>query len=112
MSGRLPTHVLAGALLRRAAAAGGFGMLLARGEREAGALVLVCREAGRTVAVRELATGPDGKRILRLAGPESPDDESVTAWIERRRRYDPDLWIVELDIADAERFAAETIGLN
>jgi len=27
----------------------------------------------------------------------------------RRRRNDPDLWVVELDIAQAERFAAETM---
>ncbi|PHK02659.1 hypothetical protein VF08_18145 [Nostoc linckia z8] len=26
----------------------------------------------------------------------------------RRRAQDPDLWLIELDIADAERFAAET----
>ena len=27
----------------------------------------------------------------------------------RRRARDPDLWVIELDIAGAERFAAETI---
>jgi hypothetical protein len=27
--------------------------------------------------------------------------------IARRRRFDPDLWLIELDIASAERFAAE-----
>ncbi|MBN9940404.1 DUF1491 family protein, partial [Listeria monocytogenes] len=28
----------------------------------------------------------------------------------RRRDRDPDLWVVELDIPSAERFAAETIA--
>jgi hypothetical protein len=34
----------------------------------------------------------------------------VAAWLERRRARDPDLWIVELDIPNAQRFAAETSG--
>ena len=34
-------------------------------------------------------------------------DEELQLLIERRRRFDPDLWILELDIASAERFAAE-----
>ncbi|HTH28885.1 MAG TPA: DUF1491 family protein, partial [Sphingobium sp.] len=29
--------------------------------------------------------------------------------LDRRRAADADLWIVELDIAEAERFAAETM---
>jgi len=28
---------------------------------------------------------------------------------QRRRARDPDLWVIELDIASPERFAAETI---
>ncbi|HWV11973.1 MAG TPA: DUF1491 family protein, partial [Sphingobium sp.] len=35
--------------------------------------------------------------------------DSLNQYLARRRRSDPDLWVIELDIADAERFAAETI---
>ena len=31
----------------------------------------------------------------------------VAALLARRRRVDPDLWAVELDVASSERFAAE-----
>ncbi|MFZ4747332.1 MAG: DUF1491 family protein, partial [Sphingomonas sp.] len=34
----------------------------------------------------------------------------VAAWLERRREHDPDLWIVELDIPNAQRFVAEMSG--
>ena len=30
-----------------------------------------------------------------------------TAYLDRRKNADPDLWIVELDIADAPRLVAE-----
>jgi hypothetical protein len=33
----------------------------------------------------------------------------IAAYWRRRRERDPDLWVIELDIAEAERFAAETI---
>ena len=43
--------------------------------------------------------------------PVGPDDakdgESRENYRERRRKADPDLWIVELDIADAPRLVAE-----
>ena len=35
------------------------------------------------------------------------NEEQFQRFLERRRKYDPDLWILELDIASAERFAAE-----
>ena len=41
--------------------------------------------------------------------PAEEGPEAFAAYAERRRRSDLDLWLVELDIADAERFAAETI---
>ena len=34
---------------------------------------------------------------------------ALATYVARRRRSDPDLWIIELDIPEAERFAAETI---
>ena len=36
-------------------------------------------------------------------------DGAVTDYRRRRRSRDPDLWVIELDIAGAERFAAETL---
>lgn len=112
MSGRLPTHLLAGALLRQASAAGGFATLLARGDNESGGLVILCRETGRIVGLRELSTNLDGRPELRPVGPESLDEAGAAAWIAKRCRYDTDLWVIDLDIAGPERFAAETIALN
>jgi hypothetical protein len=51
-----------------------------------------------------------GGYALMRCGP-TPEEglEALNLYIARRRRSDPDLWIIELDIPEAERFAAETI---
>ena len=43
-----------------------------------------------------------------ISGPEA----EVDAAIIRQRQFDPDLWVIELDIADAERFAAEILSMD
>ena len=43
---------------------------------------------------------------------DAADEEEIDGAIARRRRFDPDLWVVELDIPSPERFAAEMNALN
>jgi hypothetical protein len=48
--------------------------------------------------------------ILVRCGPEkSTQDNEIKDYIDKRMRADPDLWLIELDIAEGERFAAETL---
>jgi hypothetical protein len=109
MTPRLTASMLVSVLVRRVHAAGGSAMVLARGDAEAGAVLLDCHERGVRTGFRERVLGLDGSYAWQPVGPAAdsvPDD--IAAWVDRRRDRDPDLWIVELDIANAERFAAET----
>lgn len=106
MTPRLTARVLVSALVRRVQAEGGNAAVLARGDERAGAVLLICAERGAFASLQERIFGPDGYRWR----PVETDAESLPAYLERRRLRDPDLWIVELDIANAERFAAETTG--
>ena len=36
--------------------------------------------------------------------------DAIPAWIEKARRRDPDLWIIELDIAQAKQFVDEMLS--
>jgi hypothetical protein len=110
MSDRLPSGLLVGALLRRVNDAGGLGMVLARGDEQAGAILLILSEKGNNFRAMEAGIGPVGERQLIAAGPpDGSEAMAVSDYWQRRRARDPDLWVVELDIANAERFAAETI---
>ncbi len=104
MSGRLPTAVLATALLRRVNDSGGSGMVLAKGTQD-GSILVVAVERGSAPKLLERGLGPDGRTILLDS---TPADDLDGYW-RRRRARDPDLWVIEVDIAGAERFAAETI---
>ena len=100
--------MLVNALVRRATAEGGNVTVLAKGDATAGAILIVAQERGENPRLLERGIGPDGRTALIATGP-SGESQTVTEYWMRRRRSDPDLWVVEVDIAAAERFVAETI---
>ncbi|QNA85841.1 DUF1491 family protein [Sphingomonas sp. So64.6b] len=110
MSGRLPSGILVSALLRRVNDAGGMGMLLARGDDQAGAILIIALENGRNPRALERGIGPEGSiELIESAREEADKPGGIEQYWQRRRSRDPDLWVIELDIPFAERFAAETI---
>jgi hypothetical protein len=110
MSGTLPTVLLVSALLKRVNDAGGMGMVRARGEPSSGSILLILNDNEGNTQVLERALGPTGQPALIPAGPaDTSDTPARESYWQRRRARDPDLWVIELDIASPERFAAETI---
>ena len=104
---RLASQVLATALLRRAEAEGGFGAVLAKGDPMAGAIAVILAEKGKRACFLERLLQPDGAYAWQASHQDVESDADFQAFLARRRKSDPDLWILELDIASAERFAAE-----
>lgn len=105
--GRVTSQILVSALLRRAQAEGGFGAVLAKGDATAGAVMVVLAERGVRTALLERLLQPDGTYAWQDSSRAAADEDAFRALLDRRRRIDPDLWLVELDVASAERFAAE-----
>ena len=109
MSPRLTPGVEVGALIRRAEVGGGFGTVLHSGDPERGTVLLVITSRGRHVAVLERVLGDDANYVWRACGPgDSANPEEVAQFLARRTRFDTDSWLIELDIAEPERFIAET----
>ena len=112
MMARLTSAMLVSALVRRADQQGGSAMVLAKGDATAGGILLIGYERAANPRFFERGIGPDGQPALVRSGPaELADDAAVGDYWRRRRSRDPDLWVVELDIAAVERFAAETMNL-
>jgi hypothetical protein len=107
MEARLASSVLVSALLRRAQDEGGNGAVLAKGDSSAGAIMVILAEKGRKACFLERLLQPEGRYSWEESRQEVGNEGNFQKFLDRRRKYDPDLWILELDIASAERFAAE-----
>ena len=108
---RLPAHVEVAGLLRRVEADGGFAHSTpARAMPDRGALLLLVSSRGRHVACLERVLGIDGSYRWQPHGPGRirPSSAEIADFLAKRARFDEDLWAIELDIADPERFIAET----
>ena len=108
MEARIAASVLAGALIRKAQGEGGFGAVLAKGDATAGSILVILLEKGGNPRLLERLLQPDGRYAWQESGSQKIENQrEVPKFIARRRRFDPDLWVLELDIPSAERFAAE-----
>ncbi|MBB3764804.1 DUF1491 family protein [Sphingomicrobium lutaoense] len=110
MSGeRLAAHLEAAGLMARAREAGGFATVLQKGDAERGSIVLMIAEKGRHYGCLERMLSPSGRYEWTRSGPDGEAElAEIQDFVAKKRRFDPDLWLIELDIADAERFVAET----
>lgn len=107
---RLTSDFWVSALIRRVQGDGGFAYLARRGSKEAGAIFI--KVSSRFGACDLYSPAPqtsyeensDGDRIF-LCILHDVDDLKRAERMEREVRFDPDLWLLELeDVADPARF--------
>ncbi len=102
---RLASRIRVDALIRRVSGAGGFATVLAHGDDTAGSIAVVTRDAGEEVLLSPVL-GVSGRYEFAAMAMGA----AVADWIERARRRDPDLWVLELDIPQAGQFVAEMLA--
>jgi hypothetical protein len=98
------------AILRRASAAGDFATVIRKGDDDRGTLVILISSRGNHFACLERVLDfASGDYAWAVTGPaKSAESAEVARFVAGRARLDPDLWVIELHIADPERFIAET----
>jgi len=100
---RLKTGIWIKALIRRCDLAAVGVAVLARGDGDAGAVLLKFngRDAGSTVLMQ--ARGPDGGLLwMRATGPAPVAEADADSYIARQRGRDPDIWVVEIETVAME----------
>lgn len=98
-----------GGLIRLAQNEGGFASVLHKGEREAGTILLIITERGVNPRLFERMPSLEGAREWSQNIIQNIESKALfEEYLARRTAQDPDLWIVELDIANGERL----IGLS
>ena len=86
--------------LRLGNAQGRYGMVLRKGDADAGGILVVLR--GRLgVCVLSQTRGPDGEPAwLRGSGAAPVDQAAADAYVARQLGFDPDLWVLEFESPD------------
>jgi hypothetical protein len=103
MEARLKSGIWVKALIRRCDLAAIAVAVVARGDADAGAVLLKFngRDAGCFVLAQ--ARGKDGELLwMRATGPAPVAEADADTYIERQRRRDPDLWVVEIESRSVE----------
>lgn len=85
-------------------------MVINRGDAIAGAMLLLLADRGVLNGIVERVWRFEGGHGLERVGPAEPNEPGVAGdYVARRRRSDPDLWVVEVDHPEAGRIAAELL---
>ncbi|MDZ7588694.1 MAG: DUF1491 family protein [Parasphingorhabdus sp.] len=104
---RVTSKLLVGAMLRQVQASGGFGTVVRHGDDIAGIILIVATERSRNPRIFEQIRNMAGALEWARIGTEMKEaPPAVDEYLERRVKSDPDIWIIELDIADEEQLNA------
>ncbi len=111
MDTRLPAHLEVSGLLRAAQAEGDFGMVLHKGDRDGGTILLVLLDKQGLATLFERLPQRDGHRDWSLIKTQISDNKAeFEDYLDRRKRQDPDVWIVELTVAKPQRFIQQSLS--
>ncbi len=107
---RLASDFFVSAIIRRAELGGAYAALRRRGSAQSGTIfVLVDRRDGTCTlygpAPQAFYEGGDSERAFtRLHAEESVNREVAEARLEKEIRFDPDVWIIEIESRDGQSF--------
>ena len=98
---RLASHIQVDSLRRMAEAQGGFGMVLKKGDAIAGQMLVILLEKGDNPRLFGRQMGGDFTYQWAELDTRGREGKGTMAdFLTRARARDPDLWIIELDVAD------------
>jgi hypothetical protein len=105
LEARLKSGIAVKALVRRCDIAAIGVAVTRRGDADAGAILIKLIGRDGLCAVLAQARRADGSAAwLRATGVAAIAEGEADAYIERQRRRDPDLWVVEVESDAAETF--------
>lgn len=106
---RLKAGIFVRALIRRAEVAGAQAYVVRKGVEESGAIFLKISKLDGTTTVLSQARRGDGELVWVKPLGEAVDEAKAAAWFEKQIKFDPDLWILEIEDREGRTFVDEPI---
>lgn len=86
--------------LRLGNGSGRYGAVLRRGDADAGGVLVVLRGREGMVVLGRITAADGEPAWLRGTGPAPVSEADADAYVARRVKSDPDLWVLEFDSPD------------
>lgn len=109
MIARLKAGIFVRALIRRAEVAGAQAYVARHGAEEAGAVLLKIARLDGTCLVLDQARRGEGELVWVKPLGDSADETRAKLFFEKQIRFDPDLWIVEIEDREGRTFVDEPV---
>ena len=106
---RLKAGIFVRALLRRTEVAGASAFIVRKGAEEAGAVILVVSRLDGTCLLLNQARDGHGNLVWARPLGDWVEETKARAWLDRQVKFDPDLWIVEIEDREGRAFVDEPI---
>ncbi len=101
---RLKSGIRVAAQLRRAQAAGAFAVVARRGDPDAGAIAVKVYMGARKCRLHVQARDHEGKPVWREPFDGPVEEAKIDAYLEKEKRFDQDIWIVEIEDREGRGF--------
>ncbi len=95
--------------MRRVQANGAMVMVMRRGDKEAGSVMVRVNTLKGCSGLYVPFTGLDGERRWRPLADLQTGDEKINQIIAKEIKYDPDLWVVEIEDKKGRHFLEEPV---
>lgn len=109
MTARLKAGIVVRAIIRRAEVEGAQAFVVRKGSEEAGAILLKISRLDGTCTVLNQARNSEGDLVWAKPLGNSVEEEKASTWFERQIKFDPDIWIVEIEDRQGRAFVVEPI---
>lgn len=109
MISRVKAGIFVRALIRRAEVAGAAAFVVRKGSEEAGAVLVKLALLDGSCTVLSQARRGEGELVWVKPLGDKVDEAAASAWFDKQIKFDPDLWIVEIEDREGRTFVDEPV---
>jgi hypothetical protein len=97
---RIKAGIWVSAALRLGSADGKPGMVIRKGDADAGGVLVILRGRTGNMALTQFRDTEGELAWMRGTGPEPVSEAAMDSYVAKQISYDSDLWVIEFDAAD------------